>query len=258
MKKIITSALIAIISLASCKKDDTICYNNLTMGNIVDGNIVSDQGNTFDITGAPLDLSQETFKYGRVILLCDVLKKTAENRYDIRLTGIESVLAKEPLPTSVVTPDSEAAVNDPIFVRDIWYGGGYINMLIEFARKSGSQKKHLINLIHEDAATTEDGLKTYTFSLHHNAFEETPDNETVLDFEMYGGYVSFPVAGLIQEDEAKITINWSTHQVTNGNISWIETKEISKTYDWTRSGFEQAASKTARPSLKLQKSHWIR
>ena len=84
MKKIITSALIAIISLASCKKDDTICYNNLTMGNIVDGNIVSDQGNTFDITGAPLDLSQETFKYGRVILLCDVMKKTAENTQTCR------------------------------------------------------------------------------------------------------------------------------------------------------------------------------
>ena len=37
------------LAAASCQKDDTLYYNNLTMGNIVDGRFVSDQGNTFNI-----------------------------------------------------------------------------------------------------------------------------------------------------------------------------------------------------------------
>lgn len=38
-----------IMAAASCQKDDTLYYNNLTMGNIVDGRFVSDQGNIFNV-----------------------------------------------------------------------------------------------------------------------------------------------------------------------------------------------------------------
>ena len=80
MKKIFASLIITLLAVTACKKDDTICYNNITMGNIVDGSLVSDQGNTFDIMNAPDILTPENFQYGRVILVCDVLKKTAEKR----------------------------------------------------------------------------------------------------------------------------------------------------------------------------------
>ena len=47
------SAIITIAALlfaaASCKKDDTLRYNNVTMGNIEGETIVSDQGNIFNI-----------------------------------------------------------------------------------------------------------------------------------------------------------------------------------------------------------------
>ena len=43
-----TAALIALAAV-SCSKDTTIRYNNATMGNIVSGRFVSDQGNTFNV-----------------------------------------------------------------------------------------------------------------------------------------------------------------------------------------------------------------
>ena len=49
--KTIAGIAAGIIALAavSCSKDDTIRYNNATMGNIVDGRFVSDQGNIFNV-----------------------------------------------------------------------------------------------------------------------------------------------------------------------------------------------------------------
>lgn len=244
MKKIFASLFIAVLLLASCKKDDTICYNNMTMANIVDEVLVSDQGNTFDIVEPADGINFDSFEYDRVILVCDVLKKTSEKRYDIRLDYIAQVVDKDALYASTITPESEASVDDPVILRDIWYGGGYINMIVEFVRIKDSHQKHLINLIYDDTAATEDGEKTYSFTLRHNAFGENPADESVLDFELAGGYVSFPVAGnIIKENEAKITLNWKTLPVENGNISWLESKEMSRTYDWKRSGFEQPRTK---------------
>ena len=51
IKKTIIYIAAAILALGSvsCQKDDTLQYNNFTMGNIVDGRFVSDQGNTFNV-----------------------------------------------------------------------------------------------------------------------------------------------------------------------------------------------------------------
>ncbi len=240
MKRVITSLFIAVLALASCKKDDTICYNNITMGNIEGSSIVSDQGNTFDITNAPDILKPETFKYGRVILVCDVLKKTAEKRYDIRLKDIASVLAKEPVPAETIKPEDEINVDDPIHIRDIWYGGGYINMLLEFAVKTNSDTKHLINLIFNEVAEPAEGsqVKNYTFTLRHNAFGDVATEENSEQYTISGGYVSFRVAHLIEGDEADITLNWNSYKMEGGWLSIFSNEAKTKTFDWKRIGYE--------------------
>ena len=43
------ATVIFLFATASCQMDDTLYYNNLTMGNVVEGRFVSDQGNTFNI-----------------------------------------------------------------------------------------------------------------------------------------------------------------------------------------------------------------
>ncbi|MBR2063578.1 MAG: hypothetical protein IJ971_02655 [Bacteroidales bacterium] len=241
MKRILLSALIVVIAI-SCKKDDTLRYNNLTMGNIVGETIVSDQGNTFDIAETLLEVDLQKFKYGRVLLMCDVLKKTSENRYDIRLTGIESVLTKDVLTQSEITED-KLMVEDAINIRDIWYGGGYLNLFIEIAQKKDSETKHMINLVYDDQAKEEG----YVFILRHNAFGETPSEEDK-GYRSASGYVSFPIAGLIKEDSADITMKWKSHtRLPEGDYS--QTKEITHQCKWNRIGYEHNI-----PQLKASKA----
>lgn len=243
MKRILLSALIAVIAI-SCKKDDTLRYNNLTMGNIVGETIVSDQGNTFDIAETLFEVDLQKFKYGRVLLMCDVLKKTSENRYDIRLTGIESVLTKDVLTLSEITED-KLMVEDAINIRDIWYGGGYLNLFIELAHKEDSEKEHMITLVHDDQSEEEG----YVFILRHNAFEETPSEEDK-KYRSAFGYVSFPIAGLIEEDSADITMKWKSHKrLPGGGYSLLETEDITQDCKWERIGYEHSI-----PQLKASRA----
>lgn len=239
MKKVLLTIL-TIAAMAACKKDEAICYNNFTMGNIDGETIISDQGNTFDITESYYgDIDLSWFEYGRVMLNCDVLRKTAENRYDIRLTNIVSVLTKSVVKASTITdPASEVAVKDAVNIREMWYSGGYLNILIEFAVKYGSQTKHLINLVHEDVQTAEDAASEnkYAFTLRHNAFGEVPAEDQLYETSL--GYVSFPIASLITEDKASITIEWNSHKFDNGRYNYYESETVSEQFNWERAGFE--------------------
>ena len=228
---IITLGAIVAIAATSCKKDDTICYNNVTMGNIVEETIVSDQGKTFDIVETSYEINLNDYTYGRVILSYDVLKQTAEHRYDIRLHGIESVLTKPAVKASTIT-DEELTVEDAIVVRNIWFGGGYVNMLIEFAHKSGSETKHFINLIHDDASTKEG----YSFILRHNAYGEVPKEGEA--YRSSTGYVSFPISQIIKEDQANVTFSWNSHKLSGFGYDLYETEVMERSGTWKKSTFE--------------------
>lgn len=260
MKKILISAIIAFTAVVGCQKDDTLYNGNITMANIVENTIVSDQGNIFDIVQSAYEVELDKFEHKRVILACDVLKKTADKRYNVRLHNIAPVLTKYPVNSSSVAPDSDIAVDNPIIIRGIWYSGGYINMDIMFVHKSDSKEKHMINLVYEDAVATaeDDAEKNYTFILRHNAFGEIPTtDDDLLDYETSAGFVSFPLAGLIQEDKAKITIKWSAHPYENGRYNYLDQKETSMTYNWKRIGFEQDLA-TKVPNLTLYRNFLAR
>lgn len=232
MRKIL-GTLLLIVALASCKKDDTLRYNNITMGNIDGETIISDQGNIFQIAESAFKVDLNEYK--RVLVMCDVLKETAEKTYDIRLTGIANVLEKNVKTMSDSTPEEDLTVNDPVVLRELWYAGGYLNMTIETARKRGSETAHFINLVQEDSA--EDG--TYIFSLRHNAMGETP-SETDKDYSSATGYVSFPIAEIIKGDSAKIVLKWKSHKFAGGGYSLTESEDITEDYNWTRGGHEHA------------------
>ena len=105
--RIVIAALAASLFLTSCKKDDTIRYNNVTMGNFVDGKFVSDQGNEFTIVE---NLSgTEINNISRAIMQCDVLKKVegTENGYEVRVHYLSQVLDKKPVETTAAAEDPE-------------------------------------------------------------------------------------------------------------------------------------------------------
>lgn len=205
------AAALTLSVFTSCKKDDTLHYNNVTMGNIVDGRFVSDQGNIFNIVDQQCSGQLDTMK--RALVICDVLNKTAQgkdNEYDIRLNGIVTVLTKDIVPSAGIT--EEIQVQDPIRIEEAWISGGYINLYIMFPIKVGSKTMHLINLVHEgcikDAATGEDMEGTYCFTLRHNSFEDKVTSDKDLEYVLAGGYVSFPLNSFITESKADFLLNW--------------------------------------------------
>ena len=248
MRKILLATFAALIALTSCKEDPTLYYNNVTMGNIDGDYIVSDQGNTFEITEDLVKIDLSKFEYGRVILSCDVLKEIGDKRYSIRLTNIASVLTKPVVDANSITSETDKVnVDNPIIIKDLWYGGGYINMLLQFAVKSDSKIAHLINLVYNGVETNDEGLKNYTFSLRHNAFGEIPTEDDVENYTSSYGYVSFPIAELIEGDEAKVTLNWHSHKLENDGYRILDSEQRSKTFDWQRIGFEHPQTSSVTP-----------
>ena len=142
MKKIFILSLIALAAL-SCKKDETLRYNNITMGNIEGEVIISDQGNTFNIAESLYQV--ELGNYERALISCDVLSETGEKTYDIRLNSIIRVLDKEVKTMDDSTEEEDLNIDDPIMINEVWYSGGYLNIDIEFFFKTGSETPHFIN-----------------------------------------------------------------------------------------------------------------
>lgn len=159
------------LNTTSCKKDDTLRYGNVTMGNLVDGKFISDQGNTFNMV--EMNTTVDLKKFRRGIMQCDVLRETGEKEYDVRVTYMDTVFTKAPVLASIAAEDEEMMVEDPIYIDQRWISGGYLNMYIIFEIQVNpilKDSKHMINLVADDSAA-ETGK--YTFTLRHNAFGET-------------------------------------------------------------------------------------
>lgn len=219
-----------ILCVSSCYKDSTLRYCNVTMGDMTDGVFISDQGNRFEIKEQTCAGTLDTIK--RAMITCDILSKTGEDTYDIRLNGFSSVFTKSPVDSTAVT-DSSIFVEDPVSIGEMWYSGGYLNMFICLPIKPDSKTAHMINLVLDDEAS-KDGL--YLFTLKHNAYGEviTEDDK---DFVLGGTYTSFPVSNIIKEDKAEIRVSW-TSGVTGDDALSQETERNSLTIDWERSGYE--------------------
>ena len=233
-------ALSALV-MTSCQQDDTLYYNNMTMGNVVDGRFISDQGNVFNVVSQDCGGNLSTEK--RAMVMCDVLNETAGavDEYDVHLINYSTVLDKDAVALENAS-EGEISVQDPIVIEQLWYSGGYLNMLIRFQILPDSETKHLINLVH-----SKDAEGKYILNLRHNAYDETYAKQpTGTMIFKGGGYVSFPIVKFVKEDQAKIVLKWNGYETTEGGYGYDFTKEkeYSYTYDWKRSGYEQAPNKT--------------
>lgn len=240
IRKIFIYAVMAILPAAvSCQQDDTLMYHNVTMGNVVDGTFISDQGNTFNVVEQNCSGRIDTMK--RAIMVCDVLNRTEgeENTYDVRMNSIHPVLSKTPLVLSEIT-DEEAMVTDPVHIRDIWYSGGYLNMYIVIPIPVTDSKSHLINLVVND---TESSGNSYSLELRHNGFGEVWTEESV-DYILAGNYVSFPISNVFSGDSAEVTLKWKWHKPVGSGWT-LEVVDNELKFNWKRESFEQAPTSLA-------------
>lgn len=226
-----TLVILLLICLTACQKDNTIQYFNVTMGNFTDGKFVSDQGNVFNITEKTCNDRTDTLK--RAMIMCDILAKTGDSSYNVRLNEVTPVFTKSPIDSTAVR-DSAIFVENPLNIGELWISGGYINMYIMIPMKAASTQVHLINLMLDDEASG-DGI--YRFTLKHNAYGEVLSAEDT-DFILGGTYASFPVSDKFNEDKATIQIAWTS--LKSDEHGWsTETEKNTLQYEWTRGGFEQ-------------------
>jgi len=118
INRIIIAMVAGIASLASCQKDETLRYNNATMGNVVNGQFISDQGNRFNVVEQICAGKLDTMK--RAIIICDVLKAAEgkNDEYDVRLRQMAKVLDKTPVAAADAT-EGDIAVCDPVHIAQV-------------------------------------------------------------------------------------------------------------------------------------------
>ena len=256
MTRLLRAALLAtILLLASCKKDDTLQYGNLTLGNFVEDKFISDQGNEFTIVENQTGYDFKDIQ--RAIMQCDVLRKVkgTKNGYEVRVHYVSKVLTKSPVETAVADDDPEKIVEDPIRIEDVWISGGYLNMYVMFEIQTYPQKedsKHMVNLIFTES---EVGTGKYNLTLRHNSFGETlatdeddsegevetdsSESTVQIKWSLSGAYVGFQISDIIQENKAEITLKWKEHVISGYN--WLaETHDRTINLAYSKDYFEQA------------------
>ena len=236
----IIAACAAAFSAVSCTKDNTIRYNNATMGNIVNGTFISDQGNTFTIVDQTCPGKLDTMK--RAFVICDILsqKTGTENEYEVRMNYISPVLTKDAILTSSLTKEM---VNDPIVLHDYWVSGGYLNIYFSVAVVSDSKIRHYINFEYDDTAEAEKG--TYTIHIRHDGTGEVFNESNEGKIQLAYAYASVPVASIIKEDNAKIVVKWLSHRIMGNTISLKETTEVVREVLYSKDTYQQVPAEAA-------------
>lgn len=192
-KRILLLIAVCALTAVSCMRESTFIVNNY-----VDF-AVSSGGKLFTDTGYQLTVSnnasgssayQEDNK--RFYLICDILNRDL----DILLKTLEPVTIKDALPYE---PDEEEP-DDPVSVSHS-FGGGYMNLLVDYSYRPGSQYEHKINLFQE----TRNG-ELCLYLLHDGNHENTAYmSESELKRETR--YFSFPIRDILSSrDYAAVSL----------------------------------------------------
>jgi len=210
----IFSGLFIAVLLCSCQKDNVLYYSDNAIGNVVGGLFVTDDGLKYNVVEQECDGS--LYSAQRAVVISDVLKKNSDNSYDIRLKQYYTVLVKDALVDSKVT-DKEDLGHNAIGIARGWASGGYLNLLVEFTYMTNSSTKHNVNLVYDDIKSNSDTLK---FTLMHNGYGETYEDEGAKDLGVCDTYISFPVEDLIPsgKDQVVVKIDWKWHVTSNGTL----------------------------------------
>lgn len=204
-----TALIAATLLAASCFKDNSILYREITMAEVVNPNQVkTDAGLTYTIVEKVCEGSLEGLS--RVLIYCNVLKQTSDKEFDVQLLDFVSPLKKDVVRTSTLTKPDDGLGNDPIAVTSAWVSSGYLNLGIAVLVLD-AEKEHTINLEFDDTAP----MDTLRFTVRHD--DGMPDDMNVIaeDSIVGGTYATFPIAGLLPEGVTTLPIK----------LTWVWEKE---------------------------------
>lgn len=198
MKKLLITALAAMLAVNSCSLLDTPVYtvtNAVSYLNYKDGKLMSDGATIFNVTSDATDGNWKT-EGNRMYAIFDILNVD----YDITLKSyINSIIVN---PQKDDNP--EDAPGDPVSIMDCSLSGIYLNILTSFYVKKGSETPHDMHLYWSD------DTRTMSFILVHDGGGENVINLPESDMELVTRSYCFPIYNLAEEGQTRslsLTIN---------------------------------------------------
>ena len=89
--------------------------------------------------------------------------------YNVKLIQLENILTKDIIPLTEETADSIG--NDRINATSLWITGNYLNIEHQFFHSNNPDKKHMLNLVINEASTGENDKPDYVnLEFRHNAY----------------------------------------------------------------------------------------
>ena len=205
MKKIISASALAVLALSavSCVLNNPI-YKDTTMAEVINATSVkTDAGLTYNIVDQFCEGTLESGK--RVLVVCNVMKKTSNIDFDVELVYFTEPLNKESVRASSII---QSLGDDPIFINNLWVAGGYLNMRFT-VQELEDGATHYINLAWDDTAPAD----TLRFTLLHDDGIDgihIPDEDD--DSVSYGNaFATFPIEALVPAElsEMPVKVSWT-------------------------------------------------
>lgn len=211
----------SIMAAASCSQDNTLQYGISAIGNISGSSFKSDSGTILDIE--EYACAEHLDDNDRAFIIYDVLNKSPHREaYGIRIRKAYKAIVKDPLHASALSGNEEMQREDPVKVTDIWISGGYVNMYVMLPVIPGSGTVHSVNLVLDDR---DSGTAGYSFIIRHNASGETIGETGQERFVLQGGFISFPITGILTEDNIPVTFRWKWYKSAGDTGITSETEE---------------------------------
>ncbi|MDR1743526.1 MAG: NigD-like protein [Dysgonamonadaceae bacterium] len=150
-------------------------------------------------------------KDGQRVFVNYTLLSGEHNGYDhyIKINDLSNILTKEVLVLNAANADSIG--NDPVIVKDMWEGGGYLN--VSFLFNYGGVKPHAINLV-KNELLSKDASDPIELEFRHNAYGSATSR-------LYEGFACFDLRPFRVSDADSVKFS----------IKVKEAKDVMKIFD---------------------------
>lgn len=194
-------AVTAVILAVSCSKEKLpVAYNVSAMGTMKAGVFTDDSGLSYTIREFGAN-DVEVRDIERALAVFDVLEKTGDKEYEIRLYRLTEPLCKEPVKAS-----ESVWEKDPIRIEEGWISGGYLNLCLEFTFVAKSETKHKLDLVYDDTQSAD----TLRFFISHDSFGESYKKGcNPLEFSRGISYATFKIDTLLPSDKESMPVKIS-------------------------------------------------
>lgn len=220
IRKFLTLAFVALglTAAVSCEKDDTLQYNNLTLGFVESGRFVSDNGNIFNVVENLTKDDIEKYEGSRVVTVCDILKKTdgQDKEYDVRLKFLNVPYMSDAVKDYEAAEYTDLLVEDPVYIESMWVSGGYLNIMFSHEYKQNSTVSHIFNIV-VNTEIAED--RTILVSFRHNANGETYEKLGQACAYKTNVIATYPLNTMVESPEdytnMKVSFKWYMNDTPN-------------------------------------------